>query len=142
MSLSLKFNLLNVSNLEDINKLCGSNRELCIKNREILCRKTLEISGYKVHVKYNACQLFKDLLSFARKAKNSIYKGTNILVITPNLISVIAKADGYVELKRFMNDNIKNKEDKIPEITNQNRTRRLTTPSLNELIKDLSTVKM
>ena len=96
----LKFIIKDIETLEDINKICESRNEICLENRELLCKKVLQVSGYKVSRQTNACKIFKELLDLSRRTDN---KG-NILIMTPELNTMI-NIIGSDELKIFIDCN-------------------------------------
>jgi len=109
----LKFIIKDIETLEDINKICESRNEICLENREVLCKKVLQVSGYKVSRQTNSCKIFKELLNLSRITNN---KG-NIMIMTPELNTLINEI-GSDELKIFIDCNYPYRQKIVKKINN------------------------
>ena len=86
--------LTNLKTPISIHKFCIENTEFCMKNKNLICKNILRISGYKVPTRYKdrCCEIFKELLQLVPLAntKNKLTKIENELYLyfDPKLYSI------------------------------------------------------
>ena len=105
-NLILRINLAGARSLEDIVKICGVKRKVCIANKDFICRRIMEISGYKVDdSNYNYCELFSEILDYSRTIKRDRRTG-NIVKFSDEIVNDIKENGGSKKLIKFINEHL------------------------------------
>lgn len=76
----LEYMLKDKRSIDDIRDFCSKKSTLCSEHKNLICKKSLEVSGYTVPNGTDSCLIFKDLLKLAK----SIERPNKINIIIPD----------------------------------------------------------
>lgn len=112
----LEYLLRDKKSLDDIRELCAIKSGLCNSHKNTVCKKSLEVSGYKVPNGTESCLIFKELLNLAkgieRPDKINIIKPDTKLIDSVNLY-------GSDSLREFFIKNGYDIKMRVPSISKQ-----------------------
>lgn len=60
--LALKYLLKDAKNYDEISDICSKHSSMCISEKQLMCKKILQVSGYKVPRDTNSCSIYDELL--------------------------------------------------------------------------------
>jgi hypothetical protein len=105
-NLILQINLAGAKTLDDIVKICAGKRKVCISNKDFICRRIMEISGYKVNnSKYNFCELFSEILGYSRTISRD-RRPSNLVKFSDEIVNDIKENGGSKNLIKFINEHL------------------------------------
>lgn len=76
---SLEKLLRNHKTIDDIRDFCNDKQQLCKKSRDIICKKILEVSRYKVPNNTDTCEIFKELSKLSKTVEGGMNKNKMIM---------------------------------------------------------------
>ena len=101
----LSYLMKDIKSIKDIDAFCSSKKTICRNNKEVVCRKILQISGYRnLDGASNYCKIYKDLATFANRLQYHELSKQSYVSMTPELYDLIL-ARGSPELHKFLDDN-------------------------------------
>jgi hypothetical protein len=112
----LEYMLRDKRSLDDIRDFCSKKSTLCSEHKNLICKKSLEVSGYTVPSDTNSCLVFKELLKLAQSIERP--SKTNILLADTQLIDSVDMY-GSDSLKEFFIKNGKSMRKRASKITKQ-----------------------
>lgn len=112
----LEFMLRDKKTLDDIRDFCAKKSGLCSSNKNLMCKKSLEVSGYKVPNGTDSCIVFKDLLKLASGIERPSKK--NILIVDQALINAVDMY-GIESTREFFIKNGYNVKSRLSTVSNR-----------------------
>lgn len=97
-TIGLEYLLKDKKTLEDIMTFCKDKKAMCKANKNVLCKKILKVSGYKIVDVQDPCSILNEIMYRAKAI------GQKELGMTDKLVDNIALF-GSVNLKKFMAQN-------------------------------------
>ncbi len=83
----LEYLLKNKKTFDEITELCSKHSTLCASHKELLCKKSLQVSGYSVPRDTDACSVLKELLSLAKSIERP--SKSNIILVDRALANAV-----------------------------------------------------
>lgn len=84
---ALEYMLRDKKTFDEITELCSKNSKMCKSQKQLVCKKTLQVSGYKVPHGTDSCVIMKELLELAREIERP--NKTNIIIADIGLINSV-----------------------------------------------------
>jgi hypothetical protein len=90
------------TNIKDFKDLCAHNPKKCRKRREEICKKVIELLGYKSFKEFDNCKIYQELYKVKSRSRRGS-SGSNLGVLKPTA-EFIRDIDSYgsVELRKFI----------------------------------------
>lgn len=63
---TLRYLLKDTKNFDEIRDVCSKHSSMCRSEKQLICKKTLQVSGYTVPHDTNSCIIFDELLKLAQ----------------------------------------------------------------------------
>lgn len=100
----LTYALSKIETLKDVEMFCNSNKKQCIKHKQMLCEKILNISGYNTESITDVCIIYKELASLANRINYKFLSKTSYVKMTPTLYRYCLEY-GTPKLLKFLAQN-------------------------------------
>ncbi len=85
--IALEYMLKDKKTFDEINDFCFKHSKMCNSNKDLFCKKSLQVSGYKVPRDTDSCIILKELLSLAKGIERPSKK--NIILADRGLINSV-----------------------------------------------------
>jgi hypothetical protein len=85
--IALEYMLKDKKTFDEITDLCSKHSKMCSSHKDLFCKKSLQVSGYKVPHNTDPCIILKELLSLAKSIERP--SKTNIILADRGLINSV-----------------------------------------------------